>query len=41
MQVTPGIPPIEHITILPRGGTQSRVLFTPIVRTLHHALRAG
>ena len=31
LTLTPGIPPIEHITILPRGGVQSRVLFTPVV----------
>lgn len=31
LTLTPGIPPIEHITILPRGGVQSRVLFTPLV----------
>lgn len=29
LTLTPGLPPIEHITILPRGGVQERILFTP------------
>ena len=32
LTLTPRLPPIEHVTILPRGGVQSRVLFTPVVR---------
>ena len=27
--LTPGLPPIEHVTILPRGGAQARILFVP------------
>lgn len=32
LTLTPGIPPIEHVTILPRGGVLGRTLFTPLVR---------
>jgi hypothetical protein len=39
LTLTPGLPPIEHVTILPRGGVQSRVLFTPVVRCLCPKLR--
>lgn len=27
--LTPGLPPIEHVTIRPRGGTITRILFVP------------
>ena len=27
--LTPGLPPLEHVTILPRGGAQARILFVP------------
>ena len=27
--LTPGMPPIEHVTIRPRGGTVTRILFVP------------
>ncbi len=29
--LTPGMPPLEHVTIAPRGGTMARVLFMPQV----------
>lgn len=27
--LTPGLPPLEHVTIRPRGGAQARILFVP------------
>lgn len=30
--LTPGLPPIEHVTIRPRGGAAARILFVPQVR---------
>lgn len=30
--LTPGLPPIKHVTILPRGGVMGRILYLPLVR---------
>lgn len=27
--LTPGLPPLEHVTVRPRGGAQARILFVP------------
>lgn len=27
--LTPGLPPLEHVTVQPRGGAQARILFVP------------
>lgn len=38
MALTPGMPPIENLSIKPRGGVMGRILFQPQVQyyLLHH-----
>ena len=38
LALTPGIPPIEHISMQPRGGVMGRLLFENLVRHEHASL---
>ena len=38
LALTPGIPPIEHISMQPRGGVMGRLLFENLVRHGHASL---